>query len=449
MGEMTNTEIARYLEEIAFWLELGGENPFRARAYSTAARSIRGYGERLADHVERGDELPKILGVGKDLAAKIAEIINKGEPRLLVKLRQKFPASLSDLVDVPGFGPKRILAAYEALGIHTRRQLKEAAENGRLSQLPGVGPATVKKVADYLNRQLNRPGIVYAVALDEAEAFLALLHLKLNAPNAGIAGELRRGSATVSELVFVVETSLSAEEASALLENLPMVEAVFAQGDRVNGRLVNQLPFRIALAPQGSYGAVTLHETALPAYWNALAGRAIEYGYHLENHGLFEGERLAVAEDEAQIYAALELSPVPPELQESGEYAVREPPQLVSRTDLRGDLHSHTTETDGKNSLEQMAEAARAEGLEYLAISDHSRRLAFINGLDSSRLRTQMERIDRLNQTLVGIRLLKGIEVDILENGELDLPDEVLRETEIVIASVHGWFDLPEAKQTE
>jgi len=440
-----NADIAAVFEEIADLLELGDENPFRIRAYRNAARVVGSLSLDLAARLAEGAELPKLPGIGADLGGKIREIAATGSCKLLEQLRRKFPAGITALLALPGLGPKRVRALHEAR-IDSLEDLRRAARAGRLPALPGFGEKTAQRIVAAAEARLVAPRrFKLAVAAQYAEPLAKYL-------GAVVAGSYRRMKDTVGDLDFLVVSS-KPEEVSARFVRYPEVREVLAQGTtRSSVRLASGMQADLRVVPRQSYGAALHYFTGSKAHNIAVRKLGIERGLKINEYGVWRGEKRIGGETEESVYAAVGLPYIEPELRENqGELeAARrgELLRLLELSDLRGDLHAHTSASDGHNTLREMALAAKARGLEYLAITDHSRRLAMAHGLDPRRLEQQMAEIDDVNRELRGITVLKGIEVDILEDGSLDLPDSILSKLDLVVAAVHGGFGLSRARQT-
>jgi len=440
-----NADIARCFEEIADLLELGDENPFRVRAYRNAARVVGGLRLDIAQELAQGRELPHLAGIGEDLAGKMAEIAASGSCRLLGELRRKFPTGVTELLTLPGVGPKRVRALLEA-HIGSLAELERAARSGRLRELPGFGETTERHVLEAVAARVSKTRrFKLAVAAQYAEPYAK--HI-----GGVVAGSYRRMKETVGDLDFLVCTDRPAEAIERFVR-YGEVKEIVAQGDtRAAVVLASGLPCDLrAVAPE-CFGAALHYFTGSKAHNIAVRKLGIARGLKINEYGVWRGRKRVAGETEESVYAAVGLPYIEPELrEESGELeAARagELPRLVTLGDLRGDLHAHTRATDGRNTLREMALAAKARGLEYLAITEHSRRVAMAHGLDPRRLERQIAEIDRLNGALSGITLLKGIEVDILEDGGLDLPDSVLAKLDLVVGAVHGKFNLTRARQT-
>jgi len=449
-----NADIAAVFDEIADLLEIEGSNPFRIRAYRNAARTLRDLPRDISAMLDRGEDLTELPSIGEDLAAKIKEIVATGTAAMLEEHRKKVPATLKELLKIPGIGPKRVAALYRDLGIRTLDQLEKAAQAGRVRALPGFGEKTERHILDQLRARTGEPKrFQLAIATQYAEALIAYLKQSPGVKQVMAAGSYRRAKETIGDLDILV----TAAPGSPVMERFvsyPEVEEVLAHGATKSSlRLACKLQVDVRVVPEDSYGAALQYFTGSKAHNVALRQLAQQRGLKINEYGVFKGDRSVAGATEESVYAAVGLPWIPPELRENrGELDAARAgrlPALVEITDLKGDLHTHTKATDGRNTVREMAEAARARGLEYLAITDHSRRLTMAKGLDPKRLFEQIEEIDRLNATSIGITLLKGIEVDILEDGSLDLPDEDLRQLDLVVGAVHSHFRLSRQKQTE
>jgi DNA polymerase (family 10) len=447
-----NADIAAIFEQIAELLEIQGANRFRVRAYRNAARTVGEFGQELAALVAAGRELPHLPGIGDDLAGKIREIATTGRCALLERLRGELPPALTELLAVPGLGPKRVKALHEALGVDTIEQLRAAAEAGRIRAVPGFGPKTEQRILEHLrSRPVPEPRMLLAVARQYAEALAAYLRATPGVQQVEVAGSYRRRKETVGDLDLLV-TAADAAPVMARFTAYDEVREVLSQGPtRASVVLACGLQVDLRVVEPASFGAALHYFTGSKAHNIAIRKRGQARGLKINEYGVFRGKDRIAGETEQSVFAAVDLPWIPPELREDRgeiEWAARAPlPRLVERADLKGDLHCHSRASDGHATLEELAAAARAAGLKYLAITEHSQRLTVARGLGTERLLKQCAEIDALNARLDGIVLLKGIEVDILEDGRLDLPDGVLGQLDIVVGAVHSHFDLPPARQ--
>ncbi|MDP3091423.1 MAG: DNA polymerase/3'-5' exonuclease PolX [Nitrospira sp.] len=449
-----NADIAADFDELADLLEIEGANPFRIRAYRNAARTMRDLPQDVAAMLKKGEDLTELPGIGKDLAAKIREIVETGTAAMLEEHRKTVPATLTELLKIPGVGPKRVKVLYRDLGIRSLDQLRKAAQDGRVRGLRGFGEKTEQYLLHRLQaRSGEEQRFKLAIATQYADALISYLKESPGVKHVVAAGSYRRAKETIGDLDILV----TAAPGSAVMDRFasyPEVEEVLAQGaTKASLRLACKLQVDVRVVPKESYGAALQYFTGSKAHNVALRQMAQQQGLKINEYGVFKGDQSVAGATEESVYAAVGLPWIPPELRENrGEFDAAlagRLPRLVEVADLKGDLHAHTKATDGQNSLNEMAAAARDRGLEYLAITEHSRRLAMAKGLDSKRLCEQLEEIDRLNDTAIGITLLKGIEVDILEDGSLDLPDDDLSRLDLVVGAVHSHFRLSRQKQTE
>lgn len=450
---MDNRPIAQVLSEIADLLEIKGENVFKIRAYRSAADTIAAW----ADPVARMDEkqLHELPGIGKDLAKKIRELVDSGTCRFHQDLLLEFPPTILDLLRLQGVGPKTVALLYSALNIRSVDELVAAAHAGRLRALKGMGP---KKEALILKAVEERQKDAGRHLLSDTTTVAADLvaYLRQQAPNAELTpvGSLRRGCETCGDIDI-----LAVGADATLMEQFvafPRVERVLGQGDTKSSvRIVGGYQADLRLVPAGSRGAAMQYFTGSKAHNVLLRDRAIQHGLKLNEYGLFrvDDESRVAGETEEGIYEALGMSWVPPELRENrGEIdaaLARGLPRLLSLPDLRGDLHMHTTVTDGRDDPDAMAAAAHRLGHSYIAITDHSKALAMANGLDETRALAHAARVRALNGRFDGLTVLAGIECDILADGRLDLADDCLAQLDIVIASVHSYFSQDENQMTE
>ncbi|HFD79756.1 MAG TPA: DNA polymerase/3'-5' exonuclease PolX [Gammaproteobacteria bacterium] len=448
-----NEDIAAVFDEIADLLEIEGDNPFRVRAYRNGARTLRGLGRDIRTLVERGEDITRLPGIGKNLATKIHEILETGRCRTLEKLRKQLPADLVDLLHLPGLGPKRVHALYHELDIHTLEQLLRAARDGLVRHLPGFGPKTEARILEAIQAHADTTKrFKLVVAAQYAEPLVEYLRSIDGVKQVEVAGSYRRARETVGDL-DILATARNGRRVIERFVAYDEVESVLSRGStRATVILRSGLQVDLRVVPQKSYGAALYYFTGSRAHNIAVRRIAQKRGLKINEYGAFRGDQRIAGATEEEMFAAVGLPWIPPELRENrGEIEAARAgllPKLVETGDLRGDLHAHTKASDGHESLRSMAKAARDRGLEYLAITDHSKRLTVAHGLDSKRLLAQLEAIDEFNEGDHGITLLKGIEVDILEDGSLDLPDRVLEKLDIVIGAVHSRFELSRAKQT-
>ena len=450
----TNAEIADAFDQIADLLEFQGANPFRVRAYRNGARAVSLLSESLASIVADPDRsLKSIEGIGDDLAAKITTLVTTGSLPMLVELQAQVPHSVLALLRVAGLGPKKAAALYKELGITSLDDLKKACEEHKVQALKGFGKKTEETILAGLALAATAEArTLWAEADDFVQAILEQLKSASGVERLAAAGSYRRGKETVGDLDFLV-TAADAEPVMDRLEHFGAVSTILARGDtKMSVRLRNGMQVDLRVVPAESFGAALQYFTGSKEHNVVLRGRAKDLGLKLNEYGVFRGEELVAGRTEEDVYRALDLPWFPPELREARQEfnwaAAGELPKLLELADLVGDLHMHTTATDGQASLEEMIEAAQARGLKYIAVTDHSKRVSMANGLDGARAREQGDEIDRWNAKLKGFRVLKGIECDILEKGGMDLPDDVLAEADWVVASVHYGQNQPREQIT-
>jgi DNA polymerase (family X) len=445
-----NAEIAAMFDQAADLLEIEGENQFRVRAYRRAARTIEGLPQSVRTLVAAHEDLSELPGIGKDLAGKITDIVASGHFTLLDKLKKKLPGELGEMAGLPGLGPKRIKLLYEKAKVRTLDDLRGAIHKGKLHGLHGFGRVIEQKLAAALEKHAPEKRFRLAVAEAEAETLVNFLQ---NKGRVVVAGSYRRRRETVGDLDILV----TAKDAAAVCDKLTRyenVKQVLAHGPtRTTVVLRSGIQVDLRAVPEESYGAALLYFTGSKAHNIALRALALKRKWKLSEYGLFSGKRRIAGSTEEEVYKKLGLSYIPPEMREDrGEIVLAQRgdlPRLISIEDLCGDLHVHSNWTDGTAPIDEMAEAAQACGYSYVALTDHSRRQAMSHGLDPATLVRQGRKIDKLNAKLKGFTILKGIEVDILKDGKLDLPDSALAELDVVVASVHSFFGLPPDPQTE
>lgn len=452
---MDNLAVARVLAEIGDLLEIKGENPFKIRAYRNAADTVA---HTTAPVSEMSDvDRLALPGVGKDLAAKIAELAATGAIRYHQDLLQEFPPTILDMLHLQGVGPKTVALLYRELGVRTLDDLQAAARDGRLRELKGMGAKKESQILKALEERARVAGRrLIAEAYDAAGALVATL--REHAPDAwiGVVGSLRRGCETCGDLDVLAAGAPSS--LMGVFTGYRVVERVLVHGDTKSSVLLwGGFQADLRLVPRESLGAALQYFTGSKNHNIALRDRAIQRGYKLNEYGLYRvADGLLVAgESEEGIYHALDLAFVPPELRENrGEIDAAERralPRLIERQDVLGDLHMHTTATDGRADAETMARAAKEAGLRYIAITDHSQALAMANGLNETRALEQARAVRALNgrPELDGLTVLAGIECDIRPDGTLDLAHDCLAELDYVVGSIHSAFNLDEAQMTD
>ncbi|MGD2053047.1 MAG: DNA polymerase/3'-5' exonuclease PolX [Gammaproteobacteria bacterium] len=449
-----NSEIADLFEKLADLLEIEDANPFRVRAYRNAAQTIRGYAESMADLLAKGEDLSTLPDIGKDIAARIKTIVDTGKLPLLAKVESRTPAALSDLMKIKGLGPKRVRALYNNLNIKTLDDLKRAARNGRIRSLEGFGEKTEQMIRQRVERFTGETARTMLIdAQDIAAPLVAYLKQSTGIKKVTLAGSYRRCKETVGDLDIVATASRNSNIMERFVRYGEVEEVVSMGHTRSTVRLRLGMQVDLRVVPQVSYGAALYYFTGSRAHNIAVRKIAQKKQLKINEYGVFKGDKRVAGKTEQEVLKQVGLPYIEPELRENrGELEAarkQQLPQLVSLHDIRGDLHCHTSATDGHHSLQQMARAAADRGYQYLSVNDHSRHVAVANGLNSKRLLEQIRQIDKLNEKHDDITMLKSIEVDILEDGSLDLPDSVLKELDFTVCSVHYKFDLSRQKQTE
>lgn len=451
-----NGEVAEIFNRLADLLDIEGANAFRVRAYRNAATVLHNLPRSAADMLERDEDLTKLPGIGKDLAMKIREVVETGTLVLLRELERRTPPGLRRMMHIPGLGPKKVLLLYECLGVDSVEALERAARTGRVREVPGFGEKTEKRILEEIERRREegdegRAGLVTAEEI--VQPLLSYLKQIPGVRDAVAAGSFRRRQETVGDLDILVTCRRRCEVMERFVE-YEAIERVISRGEtRSTVVFRSGLQVDLRLIPATSYGAALHYFTGSRAHSIALRKMAQKNHLKINEYGVFRKGKRVAGRTEEEIYAQFGLPYIEPELREDrGELAAAAEgrlPRLVRVEDIRGDLHSHTRATDGRTSLQEMALAARERGYEYIAITDHTQNVAIAHGQDASRLAQQIAEIDRLNEKLEGIVILKAAEVDILEDGSLDLPDEILKELDLTVCSIHSRFHLPREKQTE
>lgn len=439
---MKNDTIAGQFELLADLLEIEGANPFRIRAYRSAARTISSASESLAQLASAGADLTQFAGIGRDLARQIVEFVETERLQSLEELRAKVPPGVLDMLRIPGVGPKKVAVFFRTLGLRTLEELKAACEAGRIAELKGFGKKTEAGILQNIDQAVaNASRISISEARVIAESVVNDLRQLPEVSQCEVAGSCRRRRETCGDLDVLAVCSNSAPAMDRLAAH-PAVESVLLRGDtKQRVRLRNGVEMDLRVVPEESFGAAMQYFTGSKEHNVEVRHRAREQGLKVNEYGVYRDDELVAGRTEEDVYAAIGLPWIPPELRENRlEFRWADEgriPDLVTLSDIRGDLHMHTTASDGAASIEQMAIAARERGLKYIAITDHSKRVSMANGLDEERLLRHWEEIRRVRETIDGIEILCGIECDILEDASLDLADEVLAEADWVIAVLH------------
>src|ERR1041384_4150107 len=465
---MTKEEIAGVLEQIATLRELKDENPFKIRAYTNAARAIETFGANVANFQDE-EAVGKIPGIGKSIALKIKELAETGSLKYFQELSAEFPTGILELFSLPGLGAKKIKALHDKLGISSIEQLQKACEQGRIAELPGFGETTQQKICDAIARRASHVGsFQFGHLAAEAEALRSDLAAHDAALQVEVAGSYRRRKEIVRDLDLLVATK-NPEAITKFFVSHPLVESIIAQGPTKSSvRLRSGVQCDLRVVSTAEYPFALAYFTGNKEHNIELRSRALKRGWTLNEYRLAKlppdpkakklrakreaPKKIPKGRDEAELYRAVDLDFIPPELRENcGEFETAEKhslPKLIEKENLRGTFHCHTSASDGHNSLEEMAEAAQTLGLEYLGIADHSRSQVQAHGLDEKKLLEQIATIRKLNQKFDGFRLFAGVECDILRDGSLDFPDELLSQLDYLVVSVHSALGLTEADMT-
>jgi DNA polymerase (family 10) len=450
---MDKQEIVRILEEIATLLELQGESPFKSRAYTTGARVIAGLDPSQLQDLARSGKLRSLKGIGVALAEKIGELMSTGHLSYYETLKQQVPAGLLEMLTIPGMGPKKVKALYDQLSITTVGELEYACHENRLVDLPGFGRKTQANILNGIDQLKEHRGqyLCHEAMQAARPLYDALVASGLTA-RVALAGSLRRRQETVEQIELVVSTGQD-ERLRAMIPTWSLVrEVLISKPSQLSLHLHGGVKADIHLVDDTTFPFALHTLTGNQAYLTAIQAYAGQRGYRLAADGLTCGHEPVACPQEEAIFAALGLSYIPPELREGfgeiEEAASGTLPQLVDERDIQGVFHVHSTWSDGMATIEEMARTAQGLGYHYLGLSDHSQSARYANGLDPERVREQHRLIDRVNTMLEGLTILKGSEVDILPDGSLDYPDDLLMQMDFVVASVHSRFNLPEAEMT-
>jgi len=448
-----NADVAVLFDRLADLLEIQGANPFRVRAYRNAARTVGGLPRSVAAMVVEGADLSELPGIGKDLAGKIGEIVETGHLALLDETEKTVPRDLIELLALPGLGPKRVQRLHEELSIDTVGELRRAAETGKIAKLRGFSAEFERKILRDIGRRgaMERRTLLPA-AEEIANELTAYLEGTPGVDRVIVAGSYRRRRDTVGDL-DVLATSAPESPVMDRFLAFPGATEVLAKGTtRSTIRLRSGLQIDLRVVPGASYGAALVYFTGSKAHNIAIRRIGVGKGLKINEYGVFRDGKRVAGRTEEEVYAKVGLPYIAPELREDrGEIEAAAKgtlPRLIALGDIKGDLHVHTKASDGQDSIEAMAKAARERGYEYIAITDHTKHATIAHGLDSRRLARQLAEIDRVSSRLRGIKIFKSAEVDILGDGSLDLDDGILGELDFAVCAVHSQFDLPRAKQT-
>ncbi|MDT8066570.1 MAG: DNA polymerase/3'-5' exonuclease PolX [Terriglobia bacterium] len=462
MPALDNRSLATILYETADLLEIAGQDPFRIRSYRNAAEAIEGWPQQISELAGNDKQLLAIPGIGKGMVANLNEIFREGKLTLHSELLEKFHPSMLELLKIQGLGPKTVALIWSAFKVSSVAEVEKLAREGKLRELPRMSEKSEQKILKAIETYRNISGRFH---LDEADktALKIMDHLSGLAGVDKItpAGSLRRGRETVGDVDLLITGKCchNEKQRTAVIDRViavPGLTDVLAKGEnKVSFKLRSGMQVDVRILPPDSFGAAMQYFTGSKSHNVTLRQRALKMGMTLNEYGLvrLDDDKLVAGKTEEEIYAKLGLDYIPPEMRENcGEIelaAEHHLPKLIELTDIRGEIHMHTVETDGKNTIEEMAMGARERGYEYIAITDHTKNLAFANGLDDKRAVEHIKRIHKVNAHIEGIRILAGAEVDILPDGELDLSDSVLEQMDVIVASVHSAFNQEPAQMTD
>jgi len=449
-----NKSIAGILYETADLLEVDGQDSFRIRSYRNAAEAIEGLPQQITDLIEDPKQVLAIPGIGKGMLNNLNEMLHEGKLSLHAEMLKKYRPSMLELLKVQGLGPKTVALIWSAYQVCDLEGVEKLAREGKIRELPRMGEKHEQKILKAIEDYRRIAGrFLLNVAEAQAEKIIEHLGNYPGVEKATPAGSLRRGRETVGDLDILVTGPACCNDAERekLIEHiikLPGLMEIIARGEnKVSFRLRGGMQVDVRFLPPESFGAAMQYFTGSKGHNVALRQRALKMGYTLNEYSLakLDDQQVVVGKSEEEIYATLKLDYIPPEMRENcGEIDAAEKhalPKLIVQEDLQGDVHMHTIETDGRNTIVEMAEAARERGYKYMAITDHSKNLAFANGLDDARAVEHIKRIRTTGEKIDGIRIFAGVEVDILGDGSLDLSDSVLEQMDVVIASVHSHFN--------
>ncbi len=461
---MENREVARILRETAQLLEIDGAQIGRYRSYEKAAELVATLSESIEELAKDTEKLTELPGIGERMAEHIQETLKKGDYSLRQKLLRKYPLTILDLLSLQSLGPKKVALLWRKFKAGTVDAVEKLAREGKLRELPGFGEKSEQNILRAVEVFKKVSGRFHLHVADQAAAQLIahILQFGKKVDSVTPAGSLRRGKETVGDLDLLLTLPAAKhaqKDIDAIADHIlkyPAIEQILARGEnKVSFRLANGMQVDVRLLEKESFGAALLYFTGSKEHNVALRGLANKMGYTLNEYALstLKGERRVAGRTEEEIYAKLRMDYIPPELRENtGEIeaaAAGRLPKLLAREDIRGDLQMHTTASDGRNSIEEMAEAARKLGHQYIALTDHSKAVTVANGMDEKRTLEQIKKIRAASARVPEIRLLAGIEVDILKDGRLDLDDEVLAQLDVVVASVHSYMNLDRAAMTD
>ncbi len=451
---LANVDIANKLETLADLLDIAGENPFKVRAYRNAAQTIEDSPIPVAEVILEGQTLPHLPGIGESISEKITELVVTGHIQALDELEHQLPPTLFELTQIAGLGPKRVSILHHQLGINTLADLRQAARKHKIQTLQGFGPKMEDKIRNELEKRALAPKRILLTVADQlAQPLLRYIQTLPGVEQAVVAGSYRRRKETVGDLDILITGKTRAKLMPRILKYEDIHEILWQGPTRASVILKAGLQVDFRVVPPQSYGAALLYFTGSKAHTIVLRTMAQQQGLKLNEYGLYRARKRMGINSEEALYRELGLAYVVPELRENrGEIEAAQEgrlPHLVNLRQLRGDLHTHTRASDGRHRLEEMVQAAQDKGYEYVAITDHTKQTTIAHGLDENRMVEHLRKIDSVNKRFDKIVVLKSAEVDILEDGSLDLPDWLLKELDVVLCSIHSNFHLPAQQQTE
>jgi DNA polymerase (family 10) len=453
---MENTEFAKIFWEMAEFLELQEENPFKIRAYRKAAQNIEALSENLESVYKKGglEALEAIPGVGEHIARKIEQIIKTGRLDIHQRLIKEFPKGFIEMVETPGLGPKTAMLIYKKLKIDSVKKLEAAAKAGKLRGLPGMGAKKEENILKGIELKKKSKGrFLLSEALGFVEPIVEALKKLKEVEQILPSGSLRRSKETIGDIDILI-TSKKPEKIMNAFTSLPQVDRILAKGPTKSSVVLkNGLQADVRVLEPNSFGSAAHYFTGSKQHNIQLRTLGVKKGLKISEYGIFKGKKRIGGKEEIDVFSAVGLPFIPPEIREgTGEIEAAQKgklPKLIELKDIRGDLQMHSKWSDGGNTIEEMAEFAKKLGYEYIAITDHSKAVRVAGGMDEKEVLKQIKEIDKINKKTKGIMILKGIEVDILADGKLDLPDEILKQLDVVVAAVHSRFKMPRDEMTK
>ncbi len=451
-----NSEISDIFNKVADLLEIKDDNPFRIRAYREASGLVTNQSRQIQEMVENDEDLTKLPGIGEDLAAKMKEIVETGQLEQLTKLEKELPVELTQLLDIEGLGPKRVAKLYKKLDIKSIKDLEQSLKKGEIKELEGFGEKTQENIKQAIKeyKEKGQERTLLKIADEQIQPLVNYLNEIPEVKQVEAAGSYRRKKETIGD-IDILATSTDKKTVIEKFTEYDQVEKIVSQGEtKSTVKLRTGMQVDLRVVDPESYGAALLYFTGSKHHNIELRNLAIKNGWKVNEYGVFDkNDKQMAGKTEEEIYNLFDAQFIPPELREArGEIDTARQnklPKLITLDDLKGDLQMHTTDSDGRYSLEKMAEAAKELGHEYIAVTDHSAYMGITQGLDEKGVEAQIKKVQQLNQKMDNFRILSGIEVDVIEDGSLDLADEILEKLDIVLCSVHTKFNLPRKEQTE